>query len=712
MTRLIDRLPGTDDVKFKGMLLAGGSRVVDAAVIDFARCPNGYAVLQRDALCHYCCRRRTVTERLRRTATSLAEDGCNVALHVRPGTTTCAVVTQSGALLCYTLDVDAPATIRYAQTIRLKAGPELLALTTDAIWFSQRGSTELRRIAWSSSSGSTRSECITLQRPLDALFACGERLVYKDDTGHVLAGPDLGPIDAICHDAATVITGRTLRTARGGLVELPFAAHEIARSEGGRHVVLTHAGGCAVLTETGTLVGEHTSERVVRAIFGADDASLLLLQDGELLELELCHVDPFTRLVQHERGIAIWLRQGDLSRPSWYHVELPSRCGQAWPLAALKDDQCLAVALDHVRLLSLTTGQWVELESDDDPAARCTHLVWLERHLVVASSCASGEDRLLLYGDDELLDVVALPAAVVSLHASGPTLQVALDNEVLYILKVEAGTLTKTGQIDVEYRARQADRVVVYEEGQLCLTGQQLYLGQVCIADDVDAFMVQDQDLWVFGGGRLDLYDPLPEKLLTVACKGVPLAISDDLVDILSTTPAGRTTFSLESRFLAPRRLCADLGRGRRDGPVHTRLCSGPARSHVLEVALYEALERNDDPLVRLVWRLIGSDSEQVEVLQSLLRKTDVATWRRLFGAIGRASAFYEAALARRDLRAACNLLLAVISVEGCDAGMIIAELLRQVTDAGDFGLARELLRFAKSSDVMGADLFARVETA
>ena len=659
-------------------------------VIDVGWCAGGCAVLGKSAIGLYSCGR--VLESLRRAKSSLDDDGWNVALHVRPGSSTCVVVTESGALLCYTIDSGGSSSIRYGQTVRLRTKPDLLAVTHSDIWFCSRGDTELRRIPWSSTAGSARSEHVSLSKPVRALYTCGDTVAYMDDTGHVLGGEDLGAFDALCYGPIATVAGKMLH-CQGATIELPFEAYGVERSTCGTMFVVCHSAGCAVVSRTGTLLNEFDIDCPRRAIFGNDDSSLIVHQADRLVEVELWSAVPFSQLVRRERGVVIRLRTG------WYHVELPQ--ARRPLVAALDNDRSLAVVTNTVSVLCLQTGHWSELDfEDDDEPGRCTHLVWLGECLVVATVCADGETRLLLYDGDLLLDVVALPARLALLHAAEDVLYVALDSAVLYLLQIRSGILTKIRETPMEHDVQVLKQVTLYRDSLVYLVGQQLYLEQSCIANGVDAFAVEDGDLWMLGRGKLGLLDPDATELLSLECRGVPLTIVDDAVEFFTGS------LSVETRLVAPARLCAELRLGRDRQRLKNRI----DRSHVLEVALHEALEADDEKLVRKVWLQVKAFCEEVQVLQSLLRKTDAALWRRLFGIVGPPDDLYSAAVSRGDYRAACNLVLAVITVGRGDASAVVADLLRKVIAAHDHRLAKELLRFVKSSDVLGADIFAQID--
>lgn len=686
------------------MFVSGHRSVLGDDVVDIGRCGPFHVVLRRSGLALYDSEQHRFTVSLDRSSSSVEDDGPNVALHVNSGT--CVVVTHSGALLCYTLEpATADGQIRYAQTVRLKTRPDLLAVTTSDIWFATRGGTELRRLPWTTSAGSATSHHVTLARPVVALHAYGNQLIYHDDEARILDGDNLGPVDALCYDPLTLASGQTIR-ASGRTISAPFAVTSIERASGPeRTLVLCHAGGFAILSSTGTLLCSGVSDSPKRASLSGD--TLLLLEGGRLFEIALWTGEPFSRLLQRRQSLALRPGQGGPhSSQNWHHIEKPGR--ERYSVAAV-DGDTLALVVDTPYVLSLQTNRWTPLEVDESAPGRYTHLKWLGSFLVAVLACDVGETRLLLYEGSQLLDIVALPCNLLLLGASDDVLHVTLESGLLYLLRVEGQVLIKTGEVVLRHDLGPLRQVGRRDDSTLCLVGDRLFQDDLEIATAVDAFEVCGGDLWTSGAGKVAYYPPgQTERLYSLDVPGLPVAIAGGL--IRSVTSAERPPYRLQvqTHLDISERIKALL----RDGQDATHLVmsmrNDQLRNHTLEVLLYEAVSQGDG-MTKSVWRLVQVRDDGIAVLTSFLRKTDVSVWRRLFASIGSADSLFRLALARNDLRSACNLVLAVVALESCEPEQVIAELMRSLLAASEFRLARDLLRFAEASKVPDGQLLSMI---
>lgn len=145
-----------------------------------------------------------------------------------------------------------------------------------------------------------------------------------------------------------------------------------------------------------------------------------------------------------------------------------------------------------------------------------------------------------------------------------------------------------------------------------------------------------------------------------------------------------------------------------------------PYFSHSLELLLHDVLDDEVDALpptaeaalLPSVLSFLSSFPAYLDIIAGCTRKTELRSWRTLFGYLPPVQALFEESMNKGMLKTAGSYLLILHAFdEGSFNTQQIATLLAQAREAGDWELCKELARFVVGIDGSG-DLLSKIFVA
>ena len=193
--------------------------------------------------------------------------------------------------------------------------------------------------------------------------------------------------------------------------------------------------------------------------------------------------------------------------------------------------------------------------------------------------------------------------------------------------------------------------------------------------------------------------------------KGILLGIDADLVQRRDIHFAF-FHFSIRTQLFLPpiiRRHLAQLDPAAASSLAH-RYQHLPYFSHALEILLHTVLDDEVDTppdpesaLLPPVVSFLSSFPDYLDILVQCTRKTEVRSWRTLFGNLPPPQELFEASLEKGMLKTAGGYLLVLHTFQELDSSSEqCVRLLRRAKKAGDWDLCKELARFLMALDTSG----------